>query len=60
MEQRQFDIVKTYQSTWVKDADIVLNIEGGTMDGYSPCPIWVYALRFSRQFILHYLEIKLL
>ena len=39
MEQRQFDIVKTYQSTWVKDADIVLNIEGGTMDGYSPYPI---------------------
>ena len=34
MEQRQFDVVKTYQSAWVKDADIVLNIEGGTMDGY--------------------------
>lgn len=31
-EQRQFDIVKTYQSAWVKEADIVLNIEGGTMD----------------------------
>ena len=31
-EQRQFDIVKTYQTTWVKEADIVLNIEGSTMD----------------------------
>ena len=31
-EQRQFDIVKTYQTAWVKDADIVLNIEGSTMD----------------------------
>ena len=31
-EQRQFDIVKTYQTDWVKDADIVLNIEGSTMD----------------------------
>lgn len=27
-EQRQFDIVKTYQTAW----DIVLNIEGSTMD----------------------------
>lgn len=31
-EQRQFDIVKTYQTAWVKDVDIVLNIEGSTMD----------------------------
>lgn len=31
-EQRQFDIVKTYQTAWVKEADIVLNIEGNTMD----------------------------
>lgn len=31
-EQRQFDIVKTYQTAWVKDVDIVLNIEGCTMD----------------------------
>lgn len=31
-EQRQFDIVKTYQMAWVEDADIVLNIEGSTMD----------------------------
>lgn len=31
-EQRQFDIVKTYQTAWVKDADMVLNIEGSTMD----------------------------
>lgn len=31
-EQRQFDIVKTYQTAWVEDADIVLNIEGSTMD----------------------------
>lgn len=31
-EQRQFDIVKTYQTAWVKEADIVLNIEGSTMD----------------------------
>lgn len=31
-EQRQFDIVKTYQTAWEKDADIVLNIEGSTMD----------------------------
>lgn len=31
-EQRQFDIVKTYQTAWMKDADIVLAIEGSTMD----------------------------
>ena len=31
-EQRQFDIFKTYQTAWVKEADIVLNIEGSTMD----------------------------
>ena len=31
-EQRQFDIVKTYQSAWVKDADMVLTIDGSTMD----------------------------
>lgn len=31
-EQRQFDIVKTYQSAWVKGDDRVLNIEGSTMD----------------------------
>ena len=31
-EQRLFDIVKTYQTAWVKEADIVLNIEGSTMD----------------------------
>lgn len=31
-EQRQFDIVKTYQTALVKEADIVLNIEGSTMD----------------------------
>lgn len=31
-EQQQFDIVKTYQTAWVEDADIVLNIEGSTMD----------------------------
>ena len=31
-EQRQFDIVKTYQSACVKDSDIVLKIEGSTMD----------------------------
>ena len=35
-EQRQFDIVKTYQTAWVKDAVIVLNIEASTMDaGFS-------------------------
>lgn len=31
-EQRQFDIVKTYQTAWVEDADIVLTIDGSTMD----------------------------
>lgn len=31
-EQRQFDIVKKYQSAWVKDADMVLTIDGRTMD----------------------------
>lgn len=31
-EQWQFDIVKTYQTAWMKDADIVLAIEGSTMD----------------------------
>lgn len=31
-EQRQFDIVKTYQTAWMKDANIVLAIEGSTMD----------------------------
>lgn len=31
-EQRKFDIVKTYQTAWMKDADIVLAIEGSTMD----------------------------
>lgn len=31
-EQRQFDIVKKYQSAWVKDADMVLTIDGSTMD----------------------------
>lgn len=31
-EQRQFDIIKTYQTAWVKEADIALNIEGSTMD----------------------------
>lgn len=31
-EQRQFDIVKTYQTAWMKDADIVLAIEGSMMD----------------------------
>lgn len=31
-EQRQFDIVKTYQTAWMKDADMVLAIEGSTMD----------------------------
>ena len=31
-EQRQFDIFKTYQSAWVKDADMVLTIDGRTMD----------------------------
>ena len=31
-EQRQFDKVKTYQTAWMKDADMVLNIEGSTMD----------------------------
>lgn len=31
-EQRKFDIVKTYQTAWMKDADMVLAIEGSTMD----------------------------
>lgn len=31
-EQRQFDIVKTYQTAWAKADDVVLVIEGSTMD----------------------------
>lgn len=30
--QRQFDVVKTYQSAWAKPDDVALSIEGSTMD----------------------------